>query len=128
MNGNEISFLVRKSIYNVHNELGPGLLESAYEEKLAAELKNCQLEVKTQVIVPVIYSDNYVDLSLRVNISVENKIIIIVKSVDQICKSDYQFFMICLELSGLKIGFLVNFNTYAIKKNTIRKVRKTKEF
>ena len=122
MEYNEISFLIRKSIFNVYNDIGPGLLESVYEKILAYELHNHGLEVKTQVPINVKYRDVYMDIGFRADIIVEDKVIIEIKSVEEIKNVHHKQLLTYLKLSGLKLGILVNFNTDYIDKNIFRKV------
>ncbi len=84
MNENEISFYIRKSIFSVYNELGPGLLEKVYEKVLALELKNNGLSVKTQVPIPITFKGVFIDSSFIADIIVEDKVIIEIKSIPEI--------------------------------------------
>lgn len=84
MTENEISYKIRGAIFKVYNALGPGLLESAYEAVLAYELNKQGLEVKTQVPLPLIYEEVKLDVGYRIDILVENKVIIEIKSVEAI--------------------------------------------
>lgn len=123
MKENEISFFIRKSIFSVYNELGPGLLEKVYEKVLAYELENNGLKVKTQVPMKVIYRDTIIDSSFVADIIVEDKVIIEVKAVLEIGNIHHQQLLTYLKLTGLKLGILVNFNTDYISKSIFRKVR-----
>ena len=127
MDYNEITFLIRKSIFNVYNELGPGLLESVYEKILAYELEDYGLNVKTQVPIEVKYKNIYRDIGFRADIIVEEKIIIEIKSIEEISKIHHKQLLTYLKLSGLQLGILVNFNTEHIDKNIFRKVNGFKE-
>ncbi|MGH1517377.1 GxxExxY protein [Chryseobacterium sp. JK1] len=123
MKENEISFFIRKSIFSVYNELGPGLLEKVYEKVLAYELENNGLKVKTQVPMKVKYRDTIIDSSFVADIIVEDKVIIEVKAVLEIGNIHHQQLLTYLKLTGLKLGILVNFNTDYISKSIFRKVR-----
>ncbi|MBE4948633.1 GxxExxY protein [Chryseobacterium culicis] len=123
MKENEISFFIRKSIFSVYNELGPGLLEKVYEKVLAYELENNGLKVNTQVPMKVKFRDIIIDSSFIADIIVEDKIIIEVKAVTEIANIHHQQLLTYLKLTGLKLGILVNFNTDYISKSIIRKVR-----
>ena len=81
MNENEISYIVRKCIFNVYNKLGPGLLEAVYQKILIYELEENGLDVKAELILPIVYDDKKFDLNFRIDILVENKIILELKSV-----------------------------------------------
>ncbi|MDW9378995.1 GxxExxY protein [Chryseobacterium sp. JV558] len=119
MKENEISFYIRKSIFSVYNELGPGLLEKV----LAFELENNGLSVKTQVPIPINFKGILIDSSFIADIIVEDKIIIEVKAVTEIANIHHQQVLTYLKLTGLKLGILVNFNTDYISKSIFRKVR-----
>lgn len=82
MHENDISFLVRKAAFTVHTALGPGLLESVYEVAFAYEIKQAGLEVKTQVALPMIYADQRLDVGFRLDLLVENRVIVEIKSVE----------------------------------------------
>ncbi|KFF12273.1 GxxExxY protein [Chryseobacterium soli] len=122
MKENEISFYVRKSIFSVYNELGPGLLEKVYENVLAYELQNNGLKVKTQVPMKIKYRDTFIDSSFIADIIVENKVIIEVKAIVEIQNIHHQQLLTYLKLTGLKLGLLVNFNTDYIDKSIFRKI------
>lgn len=123
MKENEISFYIRKSIFSVYNELGPGLLEKVYEKVLACELENNGLKVNTQVPMKIKFRDTIIDSSFVADIIVEDKIIIEVKAVTEIANIHHQQLLTYLKLTGLKLGILVNFNTDYISKSIFRKVR-----
>ncbi|WP_374464274.1 GxxExxY protein [Chryseobacterium sp.] len=123
MKENEISFYIRKSIFSVYNELGPGLLEKVYEKVLAYELENNGLKVKTQVPMKIKFRDTIIDSGFVADIIVEDKIIIEVKAVTEIANIHHQQLLTYLKLTGLKLGILVNFNTDFISKSIFRKVR-----
>lgn len=111
MTENEISYKIRGAIFNIYNKVGPGLLESAYEAALAYELIKEGLVVKTQVGLPFVYETIHLDVGYRLDILVENKVVIEVKSVDQLADVHYKQLLTYLKLSGNKLGILVNFNT-----------------
>lgn len=111
MDENEISYLVRKCIFNVYNKLGPGLLESVYHRILIYELEENGLEVKSEVILPIIYDKKVFDINFRIDILVENKVILELKSVKELEPVHYKQLNTYLKLSGKKLGLLVNFNT-----------------
>lgn len=111
MTENEISFLIRKGIFNVYNGLGPGLLESVYQKVLIYELRNLGLEVKSELILPIKYNDVVFDCNLRIDVLVENKVIIELKSVKNLENIHYKQLRTYLKLSNKKLGILVNFNS-----------------
>ncbi|WP_415326625.1 GxxExxY protein [Chryseobacterium sp. MMS23-Vi53] len=111
MNENEISYLVRKCIFNVYNKLGPGLLEIVYQKILMYELEENGLDVKSELELPVIYEGKKFDLNFRIDILVENKVILELKSVKNIEDIHFKQLQTYLKLSNKKLGLLVNFNT-----------------
>ena len=119
---NEISFLIRGAIFRVYNKIGPGLLESAYEAALAYELKKEGLNVRTQVGLPFEYEEIKMDVGYRIDILVEEKVIVEVKSVDGLADVHFKQLLTYLKLSGKKLGILVNFNTEEIDKSINRLV------
>ena len=122
MTENEISYKIRGAIFNVYNNLGPGLLETVYVLALCHELKLQSLDVKTEVPVPVYYGNVELEAGFRLDILVANKVIIEVKSVEIINKTHHKQILTYLKLTGIKLGILVNFNTDDISKGIIRKV------
>ncbi len=86
MTENDISYKIRGAIFNVYNNLGPGLLESVYVAALIFELKRQELDVKKEVSVPVYYEGEKLELGFRLDLLVENKVIIEVKSVENLAE------------------------------------------
>ena len=111
MTENEISYIIRGAIFNIYNKVGPGLLESAYEAALAYEHVKVGLDVKTQVGLPFVYEEIKLDVGYRLDILVEDKVVIEVKSVDELSSVHYKQLLTYLKLSGKQLGILVNFNT-----------------
>ncbi len=122
MEHNEISYLVRKAIFNVYNALGPGLLESVYEKVLAYELEDYGLQVQSQVAISIRYKDIVFDAGYRADILVEDSVIIEIKSVAEIHDVHHKQLITYLKLADKRLGILVNFNTDRIDKNIFRKV------
>ena len=122
MTENEISFKIRGAIFKVYNTLGPGLLESAYEAVLSYELSQIGLNVKAQVPLPLIYNDIKLDVGYRLDLLVEDKVIIELKSVENITEVHHKQLITYLKLSGKKLGLLVNFNCNNIEHSIFRKV------
>lgn len=122
MDENEISFQIRKAIYEVYNETGPGLLESTYECALKHELECAGLNVKSQVLIPVKYKGFDLPTNYRIDLLVENKVIVELKSVEELNPVHHKQIITYLKLSNLKLGILVNFNTNLLNSNIIRKV------
>ncbi len=108
---NDLTYNIRGAIFSVFNELGPGLLESVYESALAFELKELGLKTRTLVPMPVIYKDVMLELGFRLDILVNDSIIIEIKSVESLHNVHKKQLLTYLKLSGLKLGILVNFNT-----------------
>ena len=114
MNENEISYIIRGCIFKVYNAVGPGLLESAYEKALAFELENAGLKIKMQVGLPFQYETIILEVGYRIDILVEDKVIIEIKSVEALTDVHFKQLTTYLKLSGKKLGILVNFNTSKI--------------
>jgi GxxExxY protein len=111
MTPNEITYEIRGAIYDVYKELGPGLLESVYEEALCLELEQRGLSIERQKQVPVIYKGSRLKTDLRLDILVEDKVIIELKSVEEMKKVFSKQLLTYLRLMDKRIGILVNFNT-----------------
>ena len=111
MTTNEITYEIRGAIYDVYKELGPGLLESVYEEALCFELGQRGLSIERQKQVPVIYKGSRLKTDLRLDILVEDKVIIELKSVEEMKKVFSKQLLTYLRLMDKRIGILVNFNT-----------------
>ncbi len=122
MNENDISYSIRGSIFTVYNKLGPGLLESAYEAALIHEIRKTGLLVKQQIALPMIYETIKVDVGYRLDLVVEEKVIVELKSIETLLDVHHKQLITYLKLSGLKLGLLVNFNTDDISKSIFRKV------
>jgi GxxExxY protein len=122
MQENELSYLIRGAIMRVYNTLGPGIFESAYEAALIHELRALNLQVESQVAVPLVYESVRMEVGYRLDILVENLVIIEVKSVERLLEVHHKQLLTYLKLSGLKLGILVNFNSEDISKSIFRKV------
>ncbi len=107
----ELTYKVRGCIFEVFKELGPGLLESVYESALVYELLNKGLKVEAQLPLPVKYKSIQLQVGLRLDIVVEDCVIIEVKSVDQLHDVHKKQLLTYLRLTNKTVGFLVNFNT-----------------
>jgi GxxExxY protein len=105
----------------VHKQLGPGLLESAYEECLYQELIDCGISSIKQVPMPLVYKGRKLELGYRLDLLVEDKVIIEVKSIECLNPVHTAQLMTYLKLSGCKIGLLINFNV-AFLKEGIRRI------
>lgn len=120
MTENEITYEVRGAVYDVYKELGPGLLESVYEEALCFELKQRGLKVEHQVLVPVSYKGNVLKTEFRLDVLVEDKVIVELKSVEEMKKVFSKQLLTYLRLMNKRVGLLVNFNTDDILKSMHR--------
>ncbi|MHB1107862.1 MAG: GxxExxY protein [Lutibacter sp.] len=121
MSENEISKIIFDCALKIHKNLGPGLLESAYEECLFYELKKYGLNVEKQKALPLVYEEVKLEIGYRIDIIVENKVIIEVKSVESLNDVHLAQVLTYLKLSDCKLGMLINFNV-AFLKNGIRRV------
>ncbi len=115
MNENEISHQIIGAALEVHKALGPGILESAYEATLSYELTLRGLFVRTQVPIPLIYKEVRQDVGFRIDMLVEHKVIVEIKSVEYLNPVVQAQVMTYLRLSGLKLGLLINFNSVLLK-------------
>ena len=119
---NEISGIVVDAAIKVHSTLGPGLLESAYEACLAYELRKRGLKVETQVPLPIHYDDVHTEVGYRMDVVVENAVIVELKSVDAIAPIHKAQLLTYLKLSDHKVGLLINFNVELLKHGITRMV------
>jgi len=103
------------SAFRVHSTLGPGLLESVYEICLAHELSRRGLEFQSQVAVPIIYGDIRLDAALRMDLIVEQQLIVEIKAVDSPLPVFEAQLLTYLKLTGCRLGLLINFNVLRIK-------------
>lgn len=118
---NEIASAIVDCCYQIHVKLGPGLLESVYEEVLFFELKSRGLSVERQKALPVIWKDVKMNLGFRTDLIVENQVIIEIKSVEELHPVHPKQLLTYLKLTNMKLGLLVNFNTPLIK-NGIKRI------
>ncbi|WP_310992747.1 GxxExxY protein [Aequorivita marina] len=122
MTENQISYKIRGAIFNVYNAFGPGLLESVYASALVIELRNEGLDVKAEVPVPVYFKEEKLNVGFRLDLLVENKVIIEVKSVKNLAEVHHKQVLTYLKLTKLKLAILVNFNVTEITEGIFRKV------
>ncbi|HOW38953.1 MAG TPA: GxxExxY protein [Bacteroidales bacterium] len=116
----ELTGSILKCAYRVHSLLGPGLLESAYEECLYYELDKSGLQVIKQKSMPLIYQEKKLDMGYRIDLLVEDKVILEIKSVECINPVHIAQIMTYLKLSGCRVGFLINFNVESLKEGIKR--------
>lgn len=122
MEENDISYKIRGAIFKVYNNLGPGLLESVYATALTFELEKEDLIVKKEVPVPVFYEKIKMEVGFRIDLLVENKVIIEIKSVENLAEVHHKQVLTYLKLTDLKLGILVNLNVENISAGIFRKV------
>lgn len=112
---NKITETIIGSAIDVHKSLGPGLLESAYEACLAFELADRGLSVERQKALPVVYRDVKLDCGYRLDLLVEEKVIVELKAIDRLLPIHSAQLLSYLKLSGCKVGLLINFNVKILK-------------
>ena len=120
MTDNELTYEIRGAIFAVYNELGPGLLESVYEEALVYELKQRGLDVARQVEVPIIYKGSELKTPLRLDLLVNDQVIVELKSVEEMKPVFAKQLLTYLRLLDKHVGLLVNFNTSNLRENIKR--------
>ena len=120
MHENEISKQVMLASFRVHTALGPGLLESVYKAALAHELRKGGLLVGTQVPLPVTYDGVRLELGFRLDLLVEQKVIVEIKSVEGLLDVHHKQLLTYLRLSGIKLGQLINFNVVSLRDHIVR--------
>jgi GxxExxY protein len=120
MTENEISYKIRGAIFKIYNNLGPGLFESVCEKALIHELTKDGLNVEYQVAVPFVYDTIKMDLGFRMDLVVEGRVVVEIKSVEALNEIFRKQLLTYLVLSNKKLGLLVNFNTTEIDKSIIR--------
>lgn len=120
MQENEITKIIVDLCVKIHTVLGPGLLESVYEEVLIYELKKRGLMVAKQVGIPVMYEDIKLDIGFRADLIVENKVIIELKSVENVMPVHKKQLLTYLKLAHMKLGLLINFNENLLKNGIVR--------
>ncbi|RPH34215.1 MAG: GxxExxY protein [Bacteroidales bacterium] len=120
MKENELSYQIIGAAMKVHSELGPGLLESVYEKALSYELEKLGFRVITQQGIPMIYKDIQFDCGFRLDILVNDIVIIEIKSVDTLLDVHHKQLLTYLKLTGIKLGLLINFNVSHLKDGITR--------
>lgn len=123
MDENQLSNKIVGAAIEVHRTLGPGLLESTYEECLCHELALNEIPFERQALLPVVYKENLLDCGYRVDVIVDRKVILELKSVAEIQPIHKAQLLTYLKLSGLKLGLLLNFNVVLMKDGINRFVK-----
>ncbi|MFC2080526.1 GxxExxY protein [Bacteroidota bacterium] len=124
MRANDLTYGILKCAYKVHSTLGPGLLESSYEAPLIYELKAAGFSVEQQKALPLMYNDIKLDVGYRVDLIVEDQVIIELKSVAALEEIHAAQLLTYLKLSNCKVGLLLNFNVTSLKYGIRRIVNK----
>ncbi len=127
MTENEIAKIVEDSAYQIHKQLGPGLLESAYQAVLAYELRNHGLAVETDVLMPLNYDQLSLNLGYRADIIVENKVVVELKSVEKVNDFHKKQLLTYLRVANLHLGLLINFGAPLMKRGITRIVNGSQE-
>lgn len=125
MSENDISKIVFESALKIHRILGPGLLESAYEECMFYELKKYNLKVEKQKQLPLVYEEVKLDAGYRIDIIIEDKFIVEIKSVESLNDVHLAQLLTYLRLSNCKLGLLINFNVDLLKNGVKRVINGT---
>ena len=115
MTENELAKIVVELCLKIHRTLGPGLLESVYEEILCYELTKLGLNFKRQQAIAVVYEGIKMDLGFRADIIIEDKLIVELKSIEMVAPVHYKILLTYLKLTKLKLGLMVNFNVELMK-------------
>ena len=127
MTENEIAKVIVDSAIAVHRELGPGLLETVYEVVLAYELRQRGLSVERQVPIPIRYKDMTFEEAFRADFVVQEKVIVELKSVEQVSQAHKKQVQTYLRLTGCKLGFLLNFGEALMKHGITRVVNRLED-
>jgi len=127
MTENEISKIIVNTAYHIHTRLGPGLLESVYEEIMFYELKKQGIDVERQKAIPVLWDDLKMEIGFRADLIVGQKVIIELKSVEALAPVHYKQLLTYLRITNLKLGLLINFNEALIKSGITRVVNKLED-
>jgi len=122
MDENELGTKIIESAIEVHRNLGPGMLESVYEAAMAHELQLRGLSVQRQVVIPIEYKDIRFDEGFRADILVEDKVILELKSVESVTSAHRKQLQTYLNLTGCRLGYLLNFGEALMRDGIIRAV------
>lgn len=115
MTENDISYKIIGVAIQLHKNIGPGLLESVYETALAYDYREIGLFVNQQVAMPFIYKEIHQEIGFRIDLLVENKVLVELKSVENLAPVHYAQTLTYLKLTKLKLGLLINFNNVVLK-------------
>jgi len=120
MHENDISTIIINSAIEIHKCLGPGLLESVYKNTLAYDLRDKGLNVEQQISMPLIYKEVKMDAGYRLDLLINKKVIVEIKSIEVLAPVHYVQLLTYLKLSNLKLGLLINFNVKLLKEGIHR--------
>ena len=123
MDINEITHTTIGCALKVHSRLGPGLLESAYRKCLTLELKRANLRVESEVALPIVYDDLKIDAAYRIDLRIDNKILVEIKAIEKILPIHDAQLLPYLQLSGIRVGLLLNFNVVRLTDGIKRLIR-----
>ena len=112
---NRIGRAVMDAAFAVHRELGPGLLESVYEQCLALELRRLRVRVERQIAVPVTFREERIDAGFRLDLLVERQVVVEVKSIAALASIHTAQLLTYLRFSQVRLGYLINFNSVRLK-------------
>jgi GxxExxY protein len=117
---NDLSYKIIRLAIDVHKELGPGLLESAYQECLYYEIKNAGLKVKKELALLIVYKDIKLDHGYRIDLLIEDKIVLELKTVENFTEVHFAQILTYLKLGNYPLGLLINFDSKILKNNIKR--------
>ncbi|MFY7839779.1 MAG: GxxExxY protein [Lacibacter sp.] len=112
---NEITGIIIEESIRIHKDMGPGLMEKVYEELLAYRLKKRGLDVKRQQKIELLYEEVKLDVDLRFDLMIENKVLVDLKSKETVSPAEYKIFKTYLRLTEISIGLVINFNAEYLK-------------
>ncbi len=112
---NEITSIIIEESIRIHKDIGPGLMEKVYEELLAYRLKKRGLDVKRQQKIELVYEEVKLDVELRFDLMIENKVLVDLKSKETVSPVEYKIFKTYLRLTEISIGLVINFNVEYLK-------------
>ncbi|MBF4471927.1 GxxExxY protein [Flavobacterium sp. HJJ] len=125
---NALSYKVIGLAIEVHRELGPGLLESAYQQCLFYEIKKAGLKVEKEITLPIIYKEIQLDQGYRIDLLIEDKLVIELKTVESFTSVHFAQILTYLKLGNYPLGLLINYNSKILKNNIKRFINSTSDF
>ncbi len=122
MTDNELTYAIRGAAFKVHATLGPGLLESLYQKALYYELLDAGYNVKREVTIPILYNGHEIGNDLKMDLLVEDKIIVELKSVEALTDLHKKQLLSYLRLTNKKLGLLINFNATSLDEKSVIRI------